>query len=264
MKVLPNWHITSQLLSFFYNYYLAYYYNMCLELLYNSIFNYYCCYNKTPNPNEHITFVQKTGNYTHTGGFIIDNEGKQINLDIYFNEIEGLLKNTSYRTFQQFIGKFDCMQVTTTLVKIQIILPCYIYLCLQCTQYTLNIILFEWHCRSKLLSCLSNYYSFYYYKMYQMSLYKSIFYCYCYVCYCTKHSALLNESCSYNHINGEISNNEEYQINPGNRCNNRGEHGKKDKYNQFIRTFDYIGLQVIITLIGTNYFTLPVYYIQSM
>ena len=74
----------------------------------------------------------------------------------------------------------------------------------------------------------------------------------------------MNHVCSYNHINGDISNNEEYQINSDNRSNNRGEHGKKVKYNQFIRKFDYIGLQVIITLIGTNYFTLPVYYIQSM
>ena len=161
MKILPNWHITSQLLSFFYNNYLAYYYDMYLELLYNSIFNYYCCYDKTLNPSEHITFVQKTGNNTHTGGIFIHNEGKQMNLYIYFNEIEGLLTNTFYRTFKQFIGKFDYMQVTATLVKIQIILSWYIYMYVFSALNILFIkILLEWHCTSKLLSFLSNYYSF--------------------------------------------------------------------------------------------------------
>ena len=42
-EILPNWYCTSQLLSFLYNYYLPYYYSIYLRLLYNWIFNYYCC-----------------------------------------------------------------------------------------------------------------------------------------------------------------------------------------------------------------------------
>ena len=108
---------------------------MYLRLLYESISNYYCYYDYAINCTKHIGLEHESSSNAIFGDIIAYNKEIRLNLDICFINLEGLCKKTFCPTSKQFIGAFEYMQVIGlfTLVKIQIILTSYIYICLQST-----------------------------------------------------------------------------------------------------------------------------------
>ena len=156
--ILSYWHCISEVLSVLYNYYLfSYYYNVYLWFVCKSLSNYYCYYYAF-YCTKHSEAVQKSDRNNYIFGYI--NEEKDTNPDICLINVRdcsmkmfNFTGNKIHATLNKFIVKSDFMQLTLTLVKIQIILLCYI-LCLLSTYYRLLLIkmLFEWHCTSKLLS----------------------------------------------------------------------------------------------------------------
>ena len=96
MKILPNWYCTSQLLSFLCNYFLSYYYSMYLRLLYNSIFNDYCCYDYAINCAKHIGFEHESSSKALFGDIIAYNKEKLLNLDNCFINLDGLCKKNIF------------------------------------------------------------------------------------------------------------------------------------------------------------------------